>query len=355
MKRLTYISRASKGLSAEEIQHINDISIRNNRIHRITGVLLYLRGLFFQILEGDEQEIDQLYTKILADERHIDILCLRSEHAVLERQFPDWAMKVINLDEHSDLLLEPIKTLLQTVTESHRILEKYTQPTIIKLLTQGINPLTIQPLLTEKIIFFSDICAFSTLSEKLPVHQIVELLNFYFTLCAQTITHYGGEVTKFIGDCVMAAFPPSHADNAIHASLEILNTLQTLRNNAQPQELTKILYVGIGLSCGQVIEGNLGSNIKMDYTLIGDSVNVAARLESLTRDFPYSLIFTREIKNHCRQLDWNFVDLGHHQAKGKAQSIEIHSIEAPMVTKPATREQLTAEILHHLNLRTSTS
>jgi class 3 adenylate cyclase len=348
MKRLTYISKASEQLTLAEIEQIGEISTRNNQRDEITGVLLYLNGFFFQIIEGKEKTLDDLYTKILVDNRHTDILCLKTEYHITERHFPNWAMRTINLDQYSDILIQPVKTLLQTVTESHRVLEKYTQPSVFRIIHNGINPLTVSPQLVERIIFFSDILAFSTFTEKLPVAEVVKLVNYYFTLCTQIITEHGGEVMKFIGDCVMASFTPQQADAAISASLNILTALEQKREQAATNDPLRLLHTGIGLSSGEVIEGNFGSMVKMDYTLLGDAVNVASRLEALTRHLPYSLAFTHEVKQRC-QNPWSFINLGKHHAKGKQQPIEVYSINETIAQKANDTKQTTQWIIQSLD------
>lgn len=348
MKRLTYISKFSRPLSAQEIQSIGEISKINNQRQDITGVLLCSQGIFFQILEGEEDRIDRLYEKILRDNRHTDILCLHTEHEIKERLFPDWSMRSINLDENTDLIIKPVKALLQTLTDSYIILEKYTQPTISKLISNGINPLKVPPKKIEKIIFFSDIVSFSTLVEKLPCEEIIEILNRYFTICTNFISSRGGEVTKFIGDCVMAYFPTEKSDAAIQASLEILNELEIVRNSASEDSPFRILYNGIGLAQGEVIEGNIGSHLKMDYTILGDAVNVAQRLESLTRKQSRSLIFSLPVKDSTT-LPWKFVKLGKCQVKGKENPIEIYSIEDRVTLRTANNVQMALDISNYLD------
>jgi len=353
MKRFTYISKVAQEVTLSEIEQIGEISTQNNQRDDITGVLIYLNGFFFQIIEGKEQILDKLYAKILVDNRHTDILCLKTEYHITQRQFPNWGMETIILDQHNDILIQPIKTLLQTVTESHRILEKYTQPSVFRIIHNGINPLTVSPQLVERIIFFSDILAFSTFTEKLPVTEVVKLVNHYFTLCNQIITAHGGEVIKFIGDCVMASFTPQQADAAIAASLEILTALQQQREQASTDNPLRLLYSGIGLSSGEVIEGNFGSMVKMDYTLLGDAVNVASRLEALTRNLPYSLALTNEVKQHARK-SWSFINLGLHHAKGKQNLIEVYSINQSIAQKPKNNTQMTQWIIQTLDEINST-
>ena len=348
MKRLTYISKFSRFLTQQDIENIGLVSARNNRQNNITGVLLCLAGIFFQILEGDEEQIDEVYQKILRDDRHIEILCLKLEADIEERLFPDWSMKTINLDDNNDLLIRPIKTLLQNVTESHRILENYTQPTIFKIISQGLNPLEVRPRKVEKIILFSDIVSFSTFAEKLPVEQVVSLVNYYLTACSKIIAEQGGEVTKFIGDCVMAYFDGDRADAAIQASLDILNELKILRNVALEGSIMRVLHGGIGLSKGTVIEGNIGSTFKKDYTILGDAVNLASRLEALTRNFPSYLAFSLQVKNSTKE-NWDFVKLGTVQPKGKTEAIDVYSVDSEIACQPSNGSQLAGYISQYLD------
>ena len=344
MKRLIYISRATQDFTAQEIEAIGEVSASNNQRNEITGVLLFIQGIFFQILEGGTQDIDQVYAKILQDPRHDQILCLKAEEHAHTRLFPEWSMRVINLEQgYNDVLFYPIKTLLHTLTESFSILERYTPHSVINQLNKGINPLKTPTHLANKIIFFSDIFAFSSLSERLPISDVVELVNHYLSLVTEIITAHQGEVYKFIGDSVMAAFEADQADNALHAAMEILAALDASRQQNHNKALG-MLYAGIGLSYGSVIEGNIGSPLKMDYTLLGDAVNTAARLESLTRQLPYALLFSREVQQRCQTSTWKIIDLGMHSIKGRSEAVALYSIDDVVAKKPENKQGLYAVI-----------
>ncbi|MDD2816840.1 MAG: BLUF domain-containing protein [Thiotrichaceae bacterium] len=349
MKRLIYISHATRTFTAQEIEAIGEVSAHNNQRNEITGVLLFIQGIFFQILEGKPKDIDVVYGKILKDPRHNEILCLKAEEHLKTRMFPEWSMRVINFEEaySNDVLFYPIKTLLQTLTESFTILERYTPQSVINQINKGINPLRTPTHIADKIIFFSDIFAFSSLTEHLPVSDVVAMVNHYLSLVTEIVTAHQGEVYKFIGDSVMAAFEADQADQALHAAMEILEVLNLSRQKNRDQPLG-ILYAGIGLSYGSVIEGNVGSPLKMDYTLLGDAVNTAARLESLTRQFPYALLFSREVQQRCQTAPWDIVDLGMHSIKGRSKSVAICSINHPIVKITASAQELYSLIQHEL-------
>jgi class 3 adenylate cyclase len=244
--------------------------------------------------------------------------------------------------------MKPLQMLLDTILESYSVLEKYTQPSIFKMINSGINPLLIPPQAVEKIILFSDIQSFSTFVEKMPIEDVVELVNRYLTICTTIITAHGGEVSKFIGDCVMSYFSVEKSDEAVAAALEILTELEELRNSAGYDSLFKVLYTGIGMSQGVVIQCNMGSSIKKDYTILGDAVNVASRLESLTREHPCHLIFSENVKNSLKQ-PWKIVELGQCYPKGKEEPVNIYTLDELVVNKNPQSEIMTHHIKHYLD------
>lgn len=330
MKRITYMSRLAIPMSDAELEEIRAKSSQNNQQKNITGVLIYFGDLFFQIIEGDNDKLAELYEKILADPRHTDIVCLKTEPDVAERYFPEWSMTTINLDHSTNALIRPVRILLNSLVDSHGVIEKYTQSAVLRMINAGLNPLHVEPQKVEKIVMLSDIVSFSLMSEKLPVEDISTLVNQYFEICTQILSRHGGEVTKYIGDSVLAYFEPSQADVALQASVEILEDLAKLRQAAPADSVFHLLYSGIGLSKGAVVEGNLGSSVKMDYTIIGDPVNIAARLEGLTRQVKRSLIMSADLKNSLRR-DWDLEELGIFALKGKKVKVQAYSLANPLI------------------------
>ena len=330
MKRITYISKLTNPISCQEIEEIGHVSVRNNTEINITGSLVYFAKMFFQIIEGDDIAIDKLYKKIGKDPRHCDVLRLKTEENIKERLFPTWHMKTINLDTNVDELLRPIKILLQSVIETHSIVERYTQPTVLRILNKGINPLSIKPITVDRIILFADIISYTAISERLTLEETLLILNSYFEICSRIILKRGGEVNKFMGDGLMAYFDIGQADDAIHACMEILEELKSLRNNSDKNSPLKLLNSGFGLAQGEVIEGNMGSKFKTDYTIIGDPVNVAARLEKLTRTVKRSLVLSEAVM-HSAKESWSFISLGKYNLKGKRKISEIFSIDRNVV------------------------
>ena len=330
MKRIMYISTTTRKLSNEEVDEIGRKSVVNNARDHVTGVLLSAHEFFFQILEGEAKDVDRVLDRIRSDSRHHDILILKAEHDISERFFSHWSMKTVRLDGTGDLLMEAIRIMLGNITESHRIIERYTQPAVLEFMTQGINPLDVPVKKKEAVILFGDIVAFSYFSSLYPVEEVADLVNLFLEVTSKIIVDAGGQVTKYVGDCIVAHFSEDGADQAIRASLEILEAVKGLRHSASQCRLQSFLYCGIGISKGSVIEGNIGSSIKMDYTVLGDIVNLASRLEALTRDVGKALTLSEPVTSASKE-GWAFIKAGEFHLKGQVDAQPIYSINSEVV------------------------
>ncbi len=177
-------------------------------------------------------------------------------------------------------------------------------------------------------VFFSDIRSFTNISEATKPDELVNDLNVYFGLLVESITECGGVIDKYIGDAVMALFgAPVFRGNeptmALFAALEIQEKLGVY--NKQREENGKIPFkTGIGIHFGLVTVGNIGTEKKMDYTVIGDAVNFSSRLEGLTKYYQSEVLFSRTIFQAVNPIyPTRFVDLV--QVKGKSQGEGIYT------------------------------
>ncbi len=183
----------------------------------------------------------------------------------------------------------------------------------------------------ECTVFFSDIRGFTTLTEQLGAQGTVTLLNEYFTLMVDCIQQEGGMLDKFIGDAIMAAFgiPVAHeddADRAVRAAIAMMETLNRW-NRQRTSEGRLPVNIGVGLNTDTVVSGNIGSSKRMDFTIIGDGVNLAARLESACKQYGTKILvseFTmRKLKGTYREREIDLVVV-----KGKTKPVSIHEILA---------------------------
>ncbi|MCB1308919.1 MAG: BLUF domain-containing protein [Leptospiraceae bacterium] len=340
MKRVTYISNFNRPLTTDEIENIGEVSIRNNKRDELTGALFCFRNIFYQILEGPEERLDACFQRISADDRHGNVFVLNTEHNIAERQYPEWSMKTVVLDENTDSLVRPIKNLLATITRNHRILEKYTPQKVLAALQSGDNPEEIKPILEEKIILFSDIVGSTSLLEVLDIDSSVRLLDHYYRISTAAIEETGGEISKLTGDGMMAYYNADKADQAIEGAMRILRDLVELRNSAGTADPARLLYTGIGIGCGVALECNIGSTLAREYTLLGDSVNTTARLEAVTRRVKRGLVFDESLRSRIQTNKWETVRLGTYLPKGKQQKISIYSIKDPAAHLPVNSKEL---------------
>lgn len=176
-------------------------------------------------------------------------------------------------------------------------------------------------------VLFADVVAFTPLTEKRPPEEIVTVLNELFTILTGIVFRHGGMVDKFIGDCVMALWGAAeeqedHAERALAAAEDMLSWLET--GNATWQERFDItIQLAIGVHSGEAVVGNIGSESRMEYTAIGDAVNVAARLESLAR--PQQILVsgaTRELGGE----DFDFAEAGSHEIPGRELPLELFEL-----------------------------
>lgn len=186
-------------------------------------------------------------------------------------------------------------TVLLAVTEGReklrirRMFSQYVSPQVLAELTaRPEEHLTAEVGRQERLtVLFSDIRGFTTLSESLPAEQVVELLNTYLGVMAETITEARGTLDKFVGDAIMAFWGApvplaDHAERGVRTAVTMARRLPEV-NRRLGEKGYPGLAIGVGLHTAEVILGNIGSERKLDYTVIGDSVNLASRLEGLTK------------------------------------------------------------------------
>ncbi|MFN3605323.1 MAG: BLUF domain-containing protein [Leptonema sp. (in: bacteria)] len=347
MKRLSYISKFSRPLSKEELKQIAEVSIRNNSRDNLTGVLFSFNDIFYQILEGPEDKLQECYLRILKDNRHTNIYNLEIEENIKERLYPDWAMNTIILEETKDSLMIPLRNILNSITKNFLILNKYVIDKIINSVQIGDNPLNWKLIETEKIVMFTDIFFSSTFGEILPKDDLLNLLNIYYKTVNQIIKQHNGEILKLTGDGVLAYFEISEINNSINAGIEICKELDNIRKNSK--DYLKNLYTGIGITAGKIIEGNIGSEVKYDYTVIGDPVNRASRLESITRKLNYFLVFDEYFLKYLKNdNNYKIIKLGKYKPKSKTESIYIYSIEQETTKRKISLEKISSNIIQNI-------
>ena len=182
-------------------------------------------------------------------------------------------------------------------------------------------------------VLFSDIRGFTTVSEKLAPEELVRLLNEYLTVMTDIVFKYDGLLDKYMGDAIMAVYgapldQPDHAIRACKTALEMMQALKKLQDK-WTGEGRPALNIGVGINSGDMVVGNMGSRMRFDYTVMGDSVNLGSRLEGINKEYGTNIViseFTQDIVKYelyCRELDAVRV-------KGKAHPVKIYELLSEM-------------------------
>jgi adenylate cyclase len=176
----------------------------------------------------------------------------------------------------------------------------------------------------EATIVFGDVRGFTQYATENPPEEVVEVLNAYLEISTSLIIQYGGYVDKFIGDAVMGVFGvpvfrSDHVERAVRAAVRIQEALLQESRKGNPL----LAVVGFSIHTGVVVAGNVGSQSKMEYTVIGDSVNVAARLNALAG--AGEVVVSQQVKDKLDHL-MSTEALGPQKIKGKSQPIEAYKV-----------------------------
>ncbi len=184
----------------------------------------------------------------------------------------------------------------------------------------------------EAVVMFSDLRGFTALSDSASEGEVFEALDGYFDVVVQSVEESGGDVLKFMGDGILSIFPirtptdrPHQCQQAVRASTGALIGLATL-NDRRAGANKPPLEIGIGMNVGQVSYGNIGSPGRLDFTVLGRAVNVASRIESLTKSIGHRVLVTSAIAEMTPGL---FTACGSHEVRGLAQSIELFGLSNP--------------------------
>lgn len=210
---------------------------------------------------------------------------------------------------------------------------RYVSPAYVGLLAESGQDLRLGGDRVRLTVLFSDIRGFTSISERLPAEAVVRMLNEYLDAMAEIVFRQGGTLDKFVGDAVMAFWGApvrvqDHARRAADTALDMLDALARLNARWAAEAGTTQLAIGIGINTGEAIVGNIGSlSRKLDYTAIGDTVNLASRLEGLNKDQKTSIIVSAETRMALGD-EYELRPLGAVPVKGKEKPVHIFELLA---------------------------
>lgn len=208
--------------------------------------------------------------------------------------------------------------------------QSYVAPELVESIIKDTSQLALGGEKKELTVLFSDIRGFTSYSETLDPQDLVSFLNAYLSRMSETILNQAGTIDKFIGDAIMAIFGApvptlEHAKKACMSALEMVRELK-LMNIDLAKEKKAPIDIGIGINTGEMTVGNIGSERRFDYTVIGDAVNLGARLEGLNKVFGTHILVSEFTKEKCNQEELLFREIATVKVKGKDKSVTIFEL-----------------------------
>ena len=209
------------------------------------------------------------------------------------------------------------------------VFNKYMSPAVVKKILK--RPKDLMSGEVKRVtIFFSDIRNFTTISENLSPTVLIQILNIYFTKMTSCVKNTEGTLDKFIGDAIMAFWNApldvkNHEEKAVKTALDMIEKLKTI--NKEIANISQLkLHFGIGIHTGSVFVGNMGAKDAINYTIIGDSVNLTSRLEDLTKEYRVRILISEESLKQVNPAKYAFIFLDKIVVKGKASSVNIYTV-----------------------------
>jgi adenylate cyclase len=173
-------------------------------------------------------------------------------------------------------------------------------------------------------IMICDLRDFTRISDNWPRDDVIDLLNGYFDAISEPLTRRGGEILKFMGDGLLAIFPlsePHACTNLLHAVAEARQAMIALNESNRENGRAPLNY-GVGIHIGDVMYGNIGSHTRLDFTVIGPAVNLASRLEALTKQLGKSVVMSRAFADQVKG-EFNLESVGKHSVRGFSDPVEL--------------------------------
>lgn len=215
-------------------------------------------------------------------------------------------------------------------------LSRFFSPAVVREIVRHRSEAHLRSSRRRLTVLFSDIRGFTSLSERLAPETVVELLREYLSEMTEVVFKHGGTVDKYIGDAIMALYNaplemPDHAARAVRTALEFQERLGTLAAKL-PGLGRSALRCGVGIHTGEAVVGTAGSRQRLEYTAIGDTVNLASRLEGLTKDLGVSIVISETTCQEVRDL-FETLYLGEVHVKGREAPVRVYTVLGPTASE----------------------
>ncbi|MCD8515605.1 MAG: adenylate/guanylate cyclase domain-containing protein [Burkholderiaceae bacterium] len=222
----------------------------------------------------------------------------------------------------------------------------YVPPELVEEMVKEPERYSMQAQSRVLTVMFTDMRGFTTLSEKLEPEDLQRLLNRLFSRLTTVIRQHGGTIDKFMGDCIMAFWgapidTPDHARKAVKAALDMGKIINTINAEHAAEGLPPI-GMGVGINTGPMLVGDMGSDLRRSYTVIGDAVNLGSRLEGLGKTYGVDVVVSETTRQQAGS-DWTWQELDKVKVKGKDTSVTIYTPWPNPLQPPALQALATWE------------
>ncbi len=219
----------------------------------------------------------------------------------------------------------------------------YIPPELVDEMSESPAEFSLEGENREMTVLFSDVRGFTTISEGMDPKQLVQLMNALLTPMTRVIHKHRGTIDKYMGDCIMSFWgapiaDPEHARHALYAAMEMMQELEIMQADFKQRGWPEV-NIGIGLNTGDMNVGNMGSEFRMAYTVLGDAVNLGSRLEGLTKNYGVNIIVSESTKKCIPEFIFRELDLV--RVKGKNEPVAIFE---PVGHKNDLKKSVTSEL-----------
>lgn len=239
------------------------------------------------------------------------------------------AQQMYNLQGKNKELVKTLQHKVEEQEKTLRLFMKYVPEAVVQKALSDSEDDIFAGEVRDIAVLFCDIRGFTPMSERLGPKEVVTFLNDYYALMTRCIKRYNGVVNQFVGDEVFGVFGapltyPNNEENAVLCAIDMITEIDSL-NEIYQKRFNEAIEVGIGINCGEVVAGNLGSEDKIEYSVTGDTVNTGKRIESLSKPYPNSILISEPVFQKVQHLihvkTWAPV-----QVQGKREKMIVHQV-----------------------------
>ena len=228
--------------------------------------------------------------------------------------------------------------------EISKLFGQYVPPELVEEMAANPQDISMEGESREMTVLFSDVRNFTSISEKLDAKELAAMINAFLTKQTGVVQRHRGTIDKYIGDLIMAFWgaplpDKDHALNGVLTALEMQRAIRELDPEFEKRGWPK-LHIGVGVNSGKMNVGNMGSEFRMAYTVMGDSVNLGSRLEGLTKEYGVGILISEDTRN-LLPSDWAFREVDLVRVKGRGEPVAIYEPMGPKEElDPALRQDL---------------